>query len=272
MRRAPGACSASRTTDLVMLPNGFDPGRLPARRRPCDRGADLAATRSATECARRPDGPVIVYVGRFTEVKRIPLLLEAFARRPPRLQHARARWCSSAASPASGEGEHPAGRRRAARRPATRPPRRLASTHDELPEILAAARRRSCCPRCASSFGQVLVEAMACGLPAIAVDAPGPAEIVERRRDRLARRRGRPRLARRRPRRCREPAGRARAPRPQRAPRGARPLRLARDRRARRGRARRRRPARASATAARRLPRGRAPEMLAACPSATSRS
>jgi len=34
-------------------------------------------------------------------------------------------------------------------------------------------------PSVREQFGQVLVEGMACGLPAVAVDAFGPAEIVE---------------------------------------------------------------------------------------------
>ena len=34
-------------------------------------------------------------------------------------------------------------------------------------------------PSVREQFGQVLVEGMACGLPAIAVDAYGPAEIVD---------------------------------------------------------------------------------------------
>ena len=34
-------------------------------------------------------------------------------------------------------------------------------------------------PSVREQFGQVLVEGMACGLPAIAVDAHGPAEIVD---------------------------------------------------------------------------------------------
>jgi glycosyltransferase involved in cell wall biosynthesis len=49
--------------------------------------------------------------------------------------------------------------------------------HDELPTLLAAA-DAIVLPSVREQFGQVLVEAMACGRPAIAVDAHGPAEIV----------------------------------------------------------------------------------------------
>ena len=72
---------------------------------------------------------------------------------------------------------------------------------------------------------------MACGLPAIAVDAHGPADIVEPRRDRLAgRARRRPRAGQR-ARRGRQPPGRAPPPRRERRRRRRRPLRLARARR-----------------------------------------
>ena len=66
--------------------------------------------------------------------------------------------------------------------------------HDELPDFLAAS-DVVVLPSVREQFGQVLVEGMACGLPAIAVDAHGPAEIVDARRDRLA---GRARRRRRR--------------------------------------------------------------------------
>ena len=49
--------------------------------------------------------------------------------------------------------------------------------HEELPDILAAT-DIIVLPSVREQFGQVLVEGMACGLPAIAVDAHGPADIV----------------------------------------------------------------------------------------------
>jgi glycosyltransferase involved in cell wall biosynthesis len=49
--------------------------------------------------------------------------------------------------------------------------------HDELPSFLAAS-DVVVLPSVREQFGQVLVEGMACGRPAIAVDAFGPAEIV----------------------------------------------------------------------------------------------
>jgi glycosyltransferase involved in cell wall biosynthesis len=50
--------------------------------------------------------------------------------------------------------------------------------HDELPRFLHAS-DVVVLPSVREQFGQVLVEGMACGLPAIAVDRHGPGEIVE---------------------------------------------------------------------------------------------
>jgi glycosyltransferase involved in cell wall biosynthesis len=119
--------------------------------------------------------PVLLYIGRFTEVKRLPLLIEAYARARDGFNR-RAPLVLVGGFPGEWEGEHPLD---AVRRLGV-PDVFLAGWHEhrELPDILAAA-DAVVLPSVREQFGQVLVEGMACGLPAIAVDAYGPADIVE---------------------------------------------------------------------------------------------
>lgn len=120
------------------------------------------------------DGPVLLYVGRFTAVKRIGLLIRAFARAQRRFDR-RVPLVLIGGHPGEWEGEHPleaiaaAGARDVF----------LAGwrDHDELPRFLVAG-DALVLPSVREQFGSVLVEAMACGLPAVAVDALGPGEIV----------------------------------------------------------------------------------------------
>lgn len=120
------------------------------------------------------DGPVLLYVGRFTEVKRLPLLIRAFARAQRRFSR-RTPLVIVGGHPGEWEGEHPwetiaaSGARDVF----------LAGWHEqhELPAFLAAG-DAIVLPSVREQFGQVLVEGMACGLPAVAVDAMGPGEIV----------------------------------------------------------------------------------------------
>lgn len=128
----------------------------------------------AADVARLAPGGVLLYVGRFTEVKRLDLLLEAFAAARSRS----VRECGlvlAGGHPGEWEGEHPAvladqlGARQVF----------LAGwyTHEDLPDffrasdavVLSSAREQ---------FGQALVEGMACGLPAIATRSLGPEVIV----------------------------------------------------------------------------------------------
>jgi glycosyltransferase involved in cell wall biosynthesis len=150
-----------------VLPNGFDPIFAP---RPVDRDA---IWRGALGLA--PRGTVFVYVGRFTAVKRLPVLIEAF-------EIARARVNEPASlilvggHPGEWEGEHPAA---AIDRLGARDVH-LAGwhSHEELPDLLNAA-DALVHASVAEQFGQVLIEAMACGLPVIAVDRGGPSMIVD---------------------------------------------------------------------------------------------
>jgi glycosyltransferase involved in cell wall biosynthesis len=152
---------------LVDEPRGWAPGAGPGSVRYAD--ADLEAFADA-------DGetPVLLYVGRFTEVKRVPLLIEAYARARPGFAR-RAPLVVVGGFPGEWEGEHPL----AAIRRTGASDVFLAGWHghDELPAFLAAS-DVIVLPSVREQFGQVLVEAMACGLPAIAVDAYGPTDIV----------------------------------------------------------------------------------------------
>ncbi|MFL5841514.1 MAG: glycosyltransferase family 4 protein [Thermoleophilaceae bacterium] len=121
------------------------------------------------------EGPVLLYVGRYTQVKRIPLLIRAYARARERFP-VRGPLVLLGGYPGEFEGEHPQ--------------RVIEQTgaedvflagwrgHDDLPAGLNAA-DVVVLPSVHEQFGQVLIEGMACGLPVIAVNNHGPATIVE---------------------------------------------------------------------------------------------
>jgi glycosyltransferase involved in cell wall biosynthesis len=152
---------------LVDEPCGWAPGERPGSVR--YEPADLAAFEDA-----EGDTPVLLYVGRFTEVKRIPLLIEAYASAQPGFARP-APLVIVGGFPGEWEGEHPL---EAIRRTGA-PNVFLAGWHghDALPSLLAAS-DLVVLPSVREQFGQVIVEGMATGLPVIAVDAWGPAEIV----------------------------------------------------------------------------------------------
>jgi glycosyltransferase involved in cell wall biosynthesis len=148
---------------LVERPRGWAPGGSPGSVTYEER--DLSAL----------EGTVLLAVGRFTEVKRLPLLIESFAKAQPEFE------CPAAlvlvgGHPGEWEGEHPAEtiERTGARNVF------LAGWHGhgELPAFLRAG-DLLVHASVREQFGQVLVEAMACGLPVIAVNRGGPASIVE---------------------------------------------------------------------------------------------
>ena len=144
--------------------------------------------------------------------------------RPAGVRDAGRRWCSSAASRESGRAST---RWRRSGAPARRTCSWRAGTGTRSCPSFLAASDVVVLPSVREQFGQVLVEGMACGLPAIAVDAWGPADIVDARRDGLAGRAGRSRVARQRARPRRQLPDRARPSRPARGRRGERALRLA---------------------------------------------
>ena len=150
---------------LVEEPRGWDESAVPGSVAYSD--ADLEPF--------RPGGPILLYVGRYTEVKRIPLLIRAHARARERFERA-APLVLLGGFPGEWEGEHPL---RVVRETGD-PDVFLAGWrgHEELPDGLNAA-DVLVLPSVREQFGAVIVEAMACGLPAIAVDAHGPREIVD---------------------------------------------------------------------------------------------
>lgn len=175
---------------LVVLPNGFDPGVFV--RRDVDRaqlfretlveaprgwraGQHAGSVRyRAEDLAPLVDGVVVLTVSRFTAVKRLPLLIEAFARARDRARTP-AGLVIVGGHPGEWEGEHPADTvaRLGARGVF------LAGWHDhaEVSAFLSAADVFALAS-VREQFGLVLVEAMACEMPVIAVNRFGPGEIV----------------------------------------------------------------------------------------------
>ncbi len=178
---------------VVWAPNGFDPkgfDRRPAddrvahwRRwlveepRGWEPGGDPGSVAYGDEQLEpfRAGGPVMLYVGRYTEVKRIPLLIRAHARARERFERP-APLVLLGGFPGEWEGEHPL----EVVQETGDPDVFLAGWrgHEDLPAGLNAA-DLLVLPSVREQFGAVIVEAMACGLPVVAVDAYGPAEIVD---------------------------------------------------------------------------------------------
>jgi glycosyltransferase involved in cell wall biosynthesis len=149
---------------LIENPQGWDrdgqPGGVSYREE------ELAAFASA---------PVFLYLGRFTAVKRLPLLIRSHQRAQARLGRA-CPLVLVGGYPGEWEGEHP-----------LQTIRKLGAEqvflagwrpHDQLPDALNAA-DVLVLPSVAEAFGLALVEAMACRLPVIACASHGPAEIVQ---------------------------------------------------------------------------------------------
>jgi glycosyltransferase involved in cell wall biosynthesis len=178
----PGRC--------VVSPNGFDPARFDHlevdrethwRRhliqdpRGWAPGGEEGSVRYVeADVATLTAGPVLLCVGRFTAVKRVPLLIRAWAAAAPRFTEP-ASLVLLGGYPGEWEGEHPLDAVRSIDAPRVF----LAGWHghDELPAFLSAA-DAVVLASVREQFGSVLVEGMACGLPPIAVDRYGPADIV----------------------------------------------------------------------------------------------
>jgi D-inositol-3-phosphate glycosyltransferase len=118
--------------------------------------------------------PVLLYVGRFLAFKRVPLLVRAYQRARSRFERP-APLIIWGGYPGEWEGEHPVEVARSAGNEG------IFFTgwrgHDELPEGLNAA-DVLVAPSVDEPFGQVYLEAMACGLPVIATSTGGPLSFV----------------------------------------------------------------------------------------------
>lgn len=149
---------------LVEQPQGSMPGRPPGSLRYHE--DDVMALAAGT---------VLLYVGRFTAVKRLDRLIAAFGRAQERLP-APAGLVLVGGHPGEWEGEHPA---EIASRLGV-PQVFLAGWHaqEDLPDFLSAADLVVLTSE-REQFGQVIVEGMACGLPAVATRSLGPAAIIE---------------------------------------------------------------------------------------------
>jgi glycosyltransferase involved in cell wall biosynthesis len=178
----------------TVVPNGFDPATFD--RREVDRMAVWRRWLVDDPQGWRPDGepgsvayepadleafdggtaPVLLFVGRYTSVKRIGLLVRAYARAREHFRHP-SPLVLLGGYPGEWEGEHPV---EAISRAGLERDVFVAGWHDHelLPDFFAAA-DAVVLPSVREQFGQVLVEGMACGLPAIAVDAHGPGQIVD---------------------------------------------------------------------------------------------
>jgi glycosyltransferase involved in cell wall biosynthesis len=182
-----------RPEKVVWAPNGFEPESFDRRPKTGDerralwrswlvegpRGWDESGEAGSVSYSEDDldalDGPVLLYVGRYTVVKRIPLLIRAWARARERFDR-RAGLVLLGGYPGEWEGEHPF----TVVRDSGAQDVFLAGWHghDDLPDGLNAS-DAVVLPSVHEQFGQVLVEGMACGLPALAVDAHGPATIVD---------------------------------------------------------------------------------------------
>ncbi len=189
-----GARRAAKLLDLdddrfAVIPNGFDPAFKPRevdRRalwrkhlveepqgwRPDERPGSVSYEESDLDAL---EGTTLLYSGRFTEVKRLPLLIEAYAKARVEFDEPTA-LVLLGGYPGEWEGEHPIETVERLGVPGVF----LAGWHDheDLPDFLSAS-DVLVHASVNEQFGQVLVEAMACGLPVVAVNRGGPASIVK---------------------------------------------------------------------------------------------
>jgi glycosyltransferase involved in cell wall biosynthesis len=157
---------------LVPLPNGVDTDLFYPRS--LDR-QEFWRTVLPEDPQGLAAGTVLLYVGRFTAVKRLDRLISAYAR-ARELAHGPAGLVLVGGHPGEWEGEHPAALAKRLHVPDVY----LAGWRAQaaLPEFFSAADAVVLSSE-REQFGQVLVEGMACELPAIAPRMLGPASIID---------------------------------------------------------------------------------------------
>jgi glycosyltransferase involved in cell wall biosynthesis len=155
---------------LVDDPRGWDESCRPGSVRYTE--ADLA---EFVEPKTGADKPVLLFVGRFTAVKRLTLLIDVHRRLRALLGQAAPPLVIWGGMPGEWEGTHPV---TTVRRQALRGVFFIGMReHDDLPlglncsDLLVA-------PSVDESFGQVYVEALAAGIPVVATRTGGPATLV----------------------------------------------------------------------------------------------
>jgi glycosyltransferase involved in cell wall biosynthesis len=152
---------------LVDDPRGWDTSGRPGTIR--YKASDLSAFIDGD--ATRP---VLLFVGRFTAVKRLPLLLRAYARVRARLGPV-APLLIWGGHPGEWEGTHPYN---LAGRPGQDGVFFVGwRGHDELPFAFACA-DLLVAPSVGEAFGAVYLEAMAAGVPVVATRSGGPASFI----------------------------------------------------------------------------------------------
>jgi len=150
---------------LVEDPRGWDESGEPG---------SIRYSEEDIEALADPDAPVLLFVGRFLDFKRVPLLVHAYAAARDRFDR-RAPLVIWGGFPGEWEGEHP----------------HTVAKRLRVPDVFFAgwrghsdlARGLPCCdvmvaPSENEPFGQVFLEAMACGVPVIATRSGGPLSFV----------------------------------------------------------------------------------------------
>ena len=149
---------------LVEEPRGWLPGQPPGSVQ--YREADVNAMAAGT---------VLLYVGRFTKVKRLDRLISAFGLAQDRVQ-APVGLVLVGGHQDEWEGEHPA--ELVDRLGVSQVFLAGWQTHEELPDFFSASDAVVLTSE-REQFGQVIIEGMACAVPAVATRSLGPEAIID---------------------------------------------------------------------------------------------